>query len=110
METDVTLRSIDRTIVIECKYTESLYQHRFFADKLRSGHLYQLFAYLRNLENRAAPDSDAEGILLYPTAGVKIDQSYLLQNHHLRIKTIDLNQPWSQIEGEMLALVSLKRS
>ena len=26
METDVTLRSIDRTIVIECKYTESLYQ------------------------------------------------------------------------------------
>ena len=46
---DANLRSADRTIIIECKYTESLYQSRFFADKLRSAHLYQLCAYLSNL-------------------------------------------------------------
>ena len=105
METDVTLRSADRTIVIECKYTQSIYQKRFFADKLRSAHLYQLSSYLRNFENRPTPDSFAEGILLYPSAGIELDQSYLLHNHRIRIKTIDLNQPWPRIEDAMLALL-----
>jgi 5-methylcytosine-specific restriction enzyme subunit McrC len=106
MVTDVTLRSPDRTIIIECKYTESVYQRRFFADKLRSAHLYQISAYLRNLESRAAPDGVADGILLYPTAGVKLDQSYRLHNHRILIRTIDLNQPWPRIEDEMLALLA----
>lgn len=105
METDVTLRSIDRTIVIECKYTESLYQQRFFAEKLRSTHLYQLSAYLLNLESRPSPDGIADGILLYPTAGVDLDQSYRLNNHNVMVRTIDLNQPWHQVESEMLALL-----
>lgn len=105
METDVTLRSTDRTIVIECKYTESLYQKRFFAEKLRSGHLYQLSAYLRTLEGSLAPDSSAEGILLYPTANVELDVSYRIHNHNFRIATIDLSKPWSEIESGMLALL-----
>src|SRR6185312_2316131 len=56
METDVTLKSPERTVVIECKYTDSLYQRRFFAEKFRSQHLYQLSSYLRNLESRSGPD------------------------------------------------------
>jgi 5-methylcytosine-specific restriction enzyme subunit McrC len=106
METDVTLRSADRTIVIECKYTDSLYQRRYFADKLRSAHLYQLSSYLRNLEKRSGPDCTAEGILLYPTAGTVFDQSYRLHNHRIRIKTVNLNQPWLEIENEMLTLLA----
>src|SRR5439155_26393415 len=66
METDVTLRSANRTIVIECKYTESLFEHRF-SDKLRSSHFYQLCAYLRNLVENAVPDRNADGILVYPS-------------------------------------------
>ena len=105
METDVTLRSANRTIVIECKYTESLFEHRFFSDKLRSSHLYQLCAYLRNLGGNAVPGRNADGILLYPTAGVAFDQSYRLQGHRVRVKTLDLNQPWTGIDKEMLALL-----
>jgi 5-methylcytosine-specific restriction enzyme subunit McrC len=105
METDVTLRSEGRTIIVECKYTESLFQRRFFSDKLRSSHLYQLCAYLRNLEGNAEPDRSADGILLYPTAGVALDQSYLLHGHRVRVKAVDLNQPWTGIEREMLSLL-----
>ncbi len=105
MMTDVTLRSPERTIIIECKYTESLYQNRYFADKLKSAHLYQRCAYLRNLERNAEPDRCAEGILLYPTARVSLDQSYMLHGHRVRIKTLDLNQPWTGIEDQMLALL-----
>jgi 5-methylcytosine-specific restriction enzyme subunit McrC len=105
MESDVSLRSRDRTIIIECKYTESLYQSRYFSDKLRPAHLYQLCAYLHNLESSGVPNRNAEGILLYPTAGISLDQSYLLHGHHVRVKTLDLNQPWTGIEQEMLALL-----
>ena len=109
METDVTLRSADRTIIIECKYTESLYKNRFFEDKLRSSHLYQLCAYLRNLEGNAEPDRQADGILLYPTVGITLDQSYRLHGHWVRIKTLDLNQPWIEIERVMLSLLQSGR-
>src|ERR1019366_6644076 len=39
-EPDVTLRSSARTIVVECKYTESIYQQNYFKGKFRSEHLY----------------------------------------------------------------------
>jgi 5-methylcytosine-specific restriction enzyme subunit McrC len=105
METDVTLRSGGRTIIVECKYTESLFEHRFFSDKLRSSHPYQLCAYLGNLQGNAEPDRTADGILLYPTAGFALDQSYQLHGHRVRVKTLDLNQPWTAIESEMLSLL-----
>jgi 5-methylcytosine-specific restriction enzyme subunit McrC len=107
MRSDVSLRSADRTIIIECKYTESLYQRYYFAEKLRSEHLYQLCAYLRNLDRQSPDDSRAEGVLLYPTAGVDFDQSYVLQGHRVRIRTLDLNRPWIAIESQLLTLVGL---
>ncbi len=105
MNTDVTLRSASRTIIIECKYTESLYQNRFLADKLKSSHLYQLSAYLRNLENNGATDRCAEGMLLYPTAGKSLAQAFWLHGHRVSIRTLDLNQPWTMIEQQMLSLI-----
>lgn len=99
METDVTLRSSVRTIVVECKYTESIYQKHYFKGKFRSEHLYQLVAYLRNLEPRS------EGILLYPTAGVSVDQTYMLHGHRVRVTTLDLNRPWLEIASSLLALL-----
>jgi 5-methylcytosine-specific restriction enzyme subunit McrC len=103
MKTDVTLRSPARCIVVECKYTESLYQVNYFKSRFRSGHLYQLAAYLQNL----GPGS--EGILLYPTAGVEVDQSYELHGHHVRVATLDLRQSWPQIASSLLALLDQPR-
>jgi 5-methylcytosine-specific restriction enzyme subunit McrC len=105
MVTDVNLRSDNRTIIIECKYTASLFQKRYSSHKLRSTHLYQLCAYLRNLEDKPEPDRSAEGLLLYPTAGIELDQSYNLQGHRVRVKTLNLNQSWMGIERDMLALL-----
>ncbi len=105
MSTDASLRSINRTIIVECKYTKTLFQSRFGAEKLRSTHLYQLSAYLHNLEHNGGADRVAEGILLYPTAGRSLDQSYRIHGHLVRVSTLDLNQPWKGIEDQMLALI-----
>ena len=92
-------RAPTRCVVVECKYTESLYQLNYFKSKFRSDHLYQLVAYLQNL----GPQS--EGILLYPTAGKTVDQRYELHGHRLRVATVDLNQSWRQIESSLLSLL-----
>lgn len=105
MTTDATLRSVNRTLVIECKYTANQFQTRFGKETLRSSHLYQLCSYLRNLENNEDPDHIAEGILLYPTGGRSLNQSYRLHGHQIRVCTLDLNRPWRLIEEQMLSLI-----
>jgi 5-methylcytosine-specific restriction enzyme subunit McrC len=100
METDLTLRGDSRVIVVECKYTESIYQRNYFTGKFRSEHLYQLLAYLRNF------GGGAEGILLYPTAGIAVDQTFILQGHRVRVTTVDLDRRWPEIADSLLALIS----
>jgi 5-methylcytosine-specific restriction enzyme subunit McrC len=105
MNTDASLRSPNRTIIIECKYTESLYQNRFLDEKLKPSHLYQLSTYLRNIEDNSEADRRAEGILLYPTVRKSLNQSFRLHGHRVSIRTVDLDQPWPTIEEQMLALI-----
>ncbi len=105
METDVTVRSADRTLVIECKYTEALYENRFLAERFRPPHLYQLTAYLRNLEDRSGPDQAADGMLLYPTIGESLHCTYILHGHRISVATLDLNRSWLDIEAHLLSLL-----
>ena len=106
MVTDVTLRSKQKTVVIECKYTASLIDPgRFHSPKLRSSHLYQLCTYLRALEANGGADRSADGVLLYPSAGLDFDESFLLHGHTVRVKTLDLNRHWMQIENQLVSLL-----
>jgi 5-methylcytosine-specific restriction enzyme subunit McrC len=99
MQTDVTLRSSGRCIVVECKYTDSLFQMNYFKSKFRSEHLFQLAAYLQNL------GAASEGILLYPTAGIAVDQQYELHGHRFRVATVDLSCTWPRIASSLLSLL-----
>jgi 5-methylcytosine-specific restriction enzyme subunit McrC len=104
MVTDVTVRYPNRTVVIECKYTEALVTGRFLDRRIQSQHLYQLSAYLRNLEYRTGPDCTAEGILLYPSTGTPFRQEYVLHGHRLRVLTLDLTGSAQNIAGQMVRL------
>ena len=102
MQTDVSLTADDRRIIIECKFTPKVTQHHYEAETLRSAHLYQLHAYLNNLQPE---DAHCEAILLYPTTDVHMTHSYMHKGHKISIRTIDLAQPWQRIHMDLLALV-----
>jgi 5-methylcytosine-specific restriction enzyme subunit McrC len=106
MHTDTSLQSSERTIIIETKYySETL--HTYYDRKaLRSAHLYQLFAYVKNLENRSGPDKYAEGLLLYPAVHDHVQFETTIQGHRMRARTIDLNEPWESISGQLLAMTA----
>jgi len=107
MKTDITLRSSHRTIVIDTKYyKETLTRGRFGAPKVNSGNLYQLFAYLSNMERSDDPnDANAGGMLLYPDTTGNVDLAYKIKGHDVRIRTINLDQHWKGIKEDMLMLL-----
>jgi 5-methylcytosine-specific restriction enzyme subunit McrC len=105
MATDVCLDSPSRKIVIECKYTAAILQEHWGKLSARSDHLYQLFAYLKQLECRGGSDEHCEGLLLYPTVAHSVDFLFETQGHAVRVVTLNLNQDWNEIRNQMLKLL-----
>jgi 5-methylcytosine-specific restriction enzyme subunit McrC len=109
METDTSLIAKDgsQKIVIETKYKQSVLQSRMGGrDKVISENLYQLYAYLKNLEQLGGVNKACKGILLYAAPGEEIDLRFSLPNHDIRVKTLNLFQPWQGIYNDMLELIS----
>jgi 5-methylcytosine-specific restriction enzyme subunit McrC len=110
METDITLeREVEprRRVVIDTKYygshlTPGVYGRETFL----SGHLYQLYTYLRTQEDRGATYRDAAGVLLYPCVERPADEAMKVQGHVMWISTIDLATPWQQIEERLLLVAN----
>jgi 5-methylcytosine-specific restriction enzyme subunit McrC len=105
MLTDVTLRSKDRTLIVETKFYQQTFQYFRGSERFRSPHLYQMFAYLKNLEARGGPDGSAEGLLLYPTTSKQADFRFSIPGHKIRVSTLDLSQDWRSIRGDLLRLL-----
>lgn len=109
METDITLRSPEKTIVIDTKYySETLVRKYGGSSKVHAGNLYQLNAYLMNLETRPGPDAQASGMLLYPDTSSAVDVRFEIRGHDVSIRTINLAQPWPQIHEDLLRLVEVE--
>jgi 5-methylcytosine-specific restriction enzyme subunit McrC len=106
METDITLRSATRIIVIDTKFSKRALQTNFGKQSLRSEHLYQLYSYLKNLEQKGHPYTSAEGLLLYPVVDQQVDFTTELPGHRLSIRTIDLRLPVEALSKSLLQLTA----
>jgi 5-methylcytosine-specific restriction enzyme subunit McrC len=105
MQTDISLTSATRKIIIDCKFTPEATKRHYEAEKLRSSHLFQIHAYLGNLPEGGLADT-CEAILLYPTVDTPISASFTDRGHRISIRTINLNQAWRGIHEDLLALVA----
>ncbi|MEI6607343.1 MAG: hypothetical protein WCP35_18680 [Verrucomicrobiota bacterium] len=107
MITDVTVAWPDRKLILDCKYYHEALVTRYDALRFHSGNLYQLHAYLTNKAFEPGWEN-VEDTLLYPSNGYRFDHTFTLHSkHRIRVSTIDLHQPWPEIEKEFLALLSL---
>ena len=107
MKTDITLENIyaSRRTIIDTKFTEVLKESPYDKLRFKTGHLYQLYSYLRSQERPSDPMSlSADGILLYPSVGVDIDEAALIQTHRVRFVTVDLAQASSEVINRLRAI------
>ena len=104
MRTDISLRGERRCLIIDTKFYREALEGRFDTEKLISGHLYQIYAYLKNLEARDEIDTQAEAMLLYPAVRQRLRLDYQIGGHRVRVCTVDLGADWRSIREELIAL------
>lgn len=96
-----------RMIVLDTKFTaNSVTEGRGGKLTYSSGHLYQLYAYLRTQEGRSSQHRSANGILLYPAVGRALSDRFTVQDHQMAIEAVDLAAHWEEIEARLLGLVA----
>lgn len=109
LNTDVTLRWLDRVRIIECKFTQKVTSARGDGPaRLDSNYLRQLYAYCMAAAERrgggsASTPPDVDGVLLHaqPRDGA-IDVSTRLGHIPIRAATVDLTQNWPDIRARLL--------
>ena len=106
MQADVILDAPDRRIIMDAKFYRRALSTRYGTTKLRSEHLYQLLAYMRNREASEAAGPKHEGMLLYPTVDETVAVDVRLEGFRVSARSINLGQEWQNIHNDMLALVS----
>lgn len=103
MKTDLTIKTPSWKAILDCKfYLEAMTGKD--CSRFRTGHLYQLNAYLQNKRLEASWEN-VEGILLYPAVKQSIDTSFDLLGQPVRIATVDLVKPWQAIEAELKSVL-----
>lgn len=106
MRVDVFLRSPRRQLIIDTKYYLEALQTHHGATSFRSENLYQLFSYLKNHHVRVPVETQLDGMLLYPQVGSQFDAQFAIQGSTVRLATVDLGRPWSDISQRLLGLIA----
>lgn len=105
MRTDIVVenKAKNTQMIIDTKYySKTLVKgNRSDIEKLRTSHLYQIFAYLSN----SRYEGKKEGVLLYPTIDKDLDAIFPITNKRIMIKTLNLNTKWSNIEKRLLSII-----
>jgi hypothetical protein len=103
MQTDITLANSERCLVIEAKYHQRPFDRIRWGERevVKAGHLYQLFAYLKNIAARGGCYQDAQGVLLY-AAGFDAPSRGI---HHDLLALAGLRSPSSRRAGQDLAVI-----
>lgn len=106
MITDITLRSKERTVVIDAKFYKDALAGGLGVPKVHSGNLYQMLAYLQHTAKGVTTPVD--GILIYPLTGPPLRLHYRLLGFDVQVVTIDLTQPWQAIHNDLLDLLAFE--
>ena len=93
-------------IVIDTKFTSIVTGGWQRERSLRSGNIYQMYAYLRSQESMNDPLSqNSTGVLLYPSLGEDYDEAATIQGHRIRFATVDLAAEARTIRQHLLRIV-----
>ncbi len=105
MVTDITIQNetLGKYIVIDTKFNSVLIKGWNRDDSIRSGYIYQIYAYLRSQEGLGNPLLDnSYGMLLHPSVHESINESVIIQGHKISFVTIDLTLEAKQIKENLL--------
>ncbi len=110
MRTDIVLDHVSagRRIVIDTKFNSVVTRGWYREETLRSGYIYQIYAYLRSQEGNGDPlTANASGLLLHPSVGGMVNESVVIQGHEIRFATVDLGADAKEIRSQLLQVLEV---
>jgi 5-methylcytosine-specific restriction enzyme subunit McrC len=113
MRTDIVLdhAGTGRRIIIDTKFNSVVTRGWYRKETLRSGYLYQIYAYLRSQEGNGDPlSANASGLLLHPSVGEMVNESVVIQGHVIRFATVDLGADAKGIRAQLLKVLETSYS
>ena len=107
MRTDIVLDPPDRRgrVVVDTKFTSILQAGRFGDLRLKSGYLYQMYAYLRSQEGRDTRWDQAAGLVLHPAIDGAVQEKVVIQNHPITFATFDLGASTAEIRRALRTIL-----
>jgi len=105
MITDISIEREHSKVVIDAKYYKETLTTHYDKEKIHSGHLFQLFGYLKNLESKGEINKSCTGVLLYPTVEKDVSLNYVLHGHKIMVRTVNLNKDWKSIHNYLIELL-----
>jgi 5-methylcytosine-specific restriction enzyme subunit McrC len=104
MTTDISMQSESAKAVIDAKFYKKALSDYFDSEKIHAANLYQIFAYIKNLEVCGGLNEECSGMLLYPCTDKMLSLNYKMGNHKIMIRTLNLNQPWRNIHADLMQI------
>lgn len=102
MHSDITLKnkSGDKVLIIDAKYYASTLQTHYNSHTIYSEHMYQIFAYVKNM---AAKHHNVSGMLLYARTDEALQpcETYHISGNTISVRTLNLNTKFSDIAAQL---------
>jgi 5-methylcytosine-specific restriction enzyme subunit McrC len=108
MKPDIFLseRGNGYAIFLDTKFTKQTGTNQWGSESYHSGHLYQIYSYVKSQENHLNFHPHVSGILLYPlTNETNKTRKIQLPDHNIVLACVDLTQDWNSIEAQLLSLI-----
>lgn len=98
----------DTVLIIDAKYYTHTTQTQYDVHTLHSGNLYQIFTYVKNKDTGFGDKPHTvSGMLLYAATdeAIQPDNSYQMSGNKISVRTLDLNQEFSEIATQLNTIV-----
>ncbi|WP_184255647.1 5-methylcytosine-specific restriction endonuclease system specificity protein McrC [Granulicella mallensis] len=108
MVTDIVLDSpkSGRRIVVDTKFASILGNRRFGGESLKSGYLYQMYAYVRSQEGNGIEWDKTAGLFLHPSVDGFTYEHAEIQGHTITFATINLRGTTAAIREELRTILN----
>jgi 5-methylcytosine-specific restriction enzyme subunit McrC len=107
MVTDIILEPPNGgRIVVDTKFSSILQSRRFGGASLKSGYLYQMYAYVRSQKGLTCRSHDTTGLLLHPAIEESVCERVGIQGHSIAFATVDLTGSATAIRKELRRILS----
>jgi 5-methylcytosine-specific restriction enzyme subunit McrC len=95
-----------RRVVVDTKFASILGSRLYGGSSLKSGYIYQMYAYVRSQEGLGVQWNKTDGLFLHPAIGESVYEHAEIQGHFITFATVNLTGTTAAIRSELRGILS----